>query len=126
MFPRPTVSLAKETLAGLGLGDKLHERVHNLSGGERQRVAIARALMQRPDVILADEFVSQLDPVTTDHILEMMRGIASDGVSLLITTHEIDVVVNHADQLLIMRGGTTTYDGRPTDISRAAMVELLR
>ena len=126
VFPRDTVAQAKTTLAALGLGAKTEERVHALSGGERQRVAIARALMQRPDVILADEFVSQLDPVTTEEILGLMRAIVRSGVGLLITTHEIDVVTGHADRLVVMRCGAVVFDGPAGELSPAGMKELLR
>lgn len=126
VFPRATTERAKETLASLGLAHKLHEPVSNLSGGERQRVAISRALMQQPDLILADEFVSQLDPVTAEEILEMMQAIARRGVSLLITTHETDVVANYADRLLVMRSGAVSHEGPADDLSEAEMKELLR
>jgi phosphonate transport system ATP-binding protein len=126
VFPKGTVAEAKRTLADLGLGDKLNEQVYALSGGERQRVAIARALMQHPDVILADEFVSQLDPVTTEDILEQMRAIARRGVGLLITTHETEIVASHADRLVVMRDGRIAYDGGVAGIPVAGMKGLLR
>jgi phosphonate transport system ATP-binding protein len=126
LFPKGTVEQAKETLASLGLGDKLNKQVYALSGGERQRVAIARALMQEPSVILADEFVSQLDPVTAEEILDMMRRIAAAGVSFLITTHETDIVAKYADHVIVMRDGAIAHDGRSATLSEAEMVDLLR
>ena len=126
LFPKETVGRAKATLVALGLAHKLHERVYNLSGGERQRVAIARALVQRPELILADEFVSQLDPVTAEEILDMMRQIAADGVSFLITTHETDVVAKYADRVVVMRAGQISYEGTAEGLSEGAMVGLLR
>lgn len=125
-FPRPVIEEGKETLASLGLAHKANEPVYNLSGGERQRVAIARALMQRPSLILADEFVSQLDPVTAEEILGMMRGIASQGVSLLITTHETDVVANYADQVVVMQGGCIIHRAPAGRLTMEEMVDLLR
>jgi len=126
LFPKATKEEAKRTLAGLGLGDKLRDQVHALSGGERQRVAIARALMQRPDVILADEFVSHLDPATTEDILQQMRTIAQRGVGLLITTHEIDIVTKYADRVVVMREGAIAYDGAADGLSIADMLRLIR
>ena len=108
-FPREVLEEARETLAGLGIAHKEREPVYNLSGGERQRVAIGRALMQRPALILADEFVSQLDHITAEEILDTMHRLAEGGVGLLVTTHEIDVVVEHADEVVVMRGGTVTH-----------------
>ncbi len=125
-FPKGIVEEARATLTSLGLGAKIDERVFSLSGGERQRVAIARALMQQPDLILADEFVSQLDPITAEGILEMMRGIAAEGVGFLITTHEVDVVANHADRVVVMRQGVVSHDGGAQRLTMEDMLGLLR
>ena len=125
-FPRPIVQEARGTLASLGLVSKTNETVYYLSGGERQRVAIARALMQRPSLILADEFVSQLDPITAEEILLMMRGIASRGVSLLVTTHETDIVANYADRVVVMSQGRITHDGAAAHLTEGEMLDLLR
>lgn len=126
-FPRRVVEEAHETLTSLGLADKTDEQVFRLSGGERQRVAIARALMQQPALILADECVSQLDPITAEGILEMMRGIAREGgVGFLITTHETDVVAKYADRVVVMQQGTISHDGPGEAVSMDEMLELLR
>jgi phosphonate transport system ATP-binding protein len=105
MFPAPEVSRATTTLESLGVGHKLHEKVYALSGGERQRVAIARALMQQPRLVLADEFVSQLDPVTTREVMDAVRAIAAAGVTFVITSHEIDLVCEYADRAVFFRDG---------------------
>ena len=125
-FPSEITDEAEQTLTGLGLGAKINERVFDLSGGERQRVAIARALMQHPRLILADEFVSQLDHVTAEEILESMHEIVATGVGMLVTTHEIDVVLNHADRVLIMQGGRIVHDQPPSLLSPEGLIELLR
>jgi len=126
LFPAAIREKASETLSRLGLAHKLHERVYSLSGGERQRVAIARALMQEPELILADEFVSQLDPVTARDILNMVRGFASQGIGFLVTTHETDVVADYADRLLVMNAGRISYDGEAKTVSQAKMVEMVQ
>jgi phosphonate transport system ATP-binding protein len=125
-FPAETVERARATLADLGIAHKAKEKVYHLSGGERQRVAIARALMQQPDVILADEFVSQLDPITAEEILGMIKRIAASGVGILVTTHETDVVAKYADRMLVMRDGKVSYEGTAKGMTEAAMVDLLR
>jgi phosphonate transport system ATP-binding protein len=126
-FPRDILEEARELIARLGIASKLHEPVYRLSGGERQRVAIARALMQRPSLILADEFVSQLDPITAEDILGMMRDIASErNVSLLITTHETDIVEAYADRVIVMREGRIVHDSPRADISAAGLLQILR
>jgi len=125
-FPRPVMEEAKETLFSLGLGAKLHEPVYRLSGGQRQRVAIARALMQKPALILADEFVSQLDPVTAEEILDWTRRMATAGVGLLVTTHETDVVEAYADRIVVMRNGEVTHDAPGGSLDQREMLRLLR
>ena len=126
VFPRDVLEEARETLSRLGIGHKEHEPVYNLSGGERQRVAIASALMQRPALILADEFVSQLDHITAEEILGTMHRLAEGGVGLLVTTHEIDVVVDHADEVLVMRGGAVTYRSGGAGLTANGLLEHLR
>ncbi len=126
VFPRDLLEETRETLARLGIGHKEHEPVYNLSGGERQRVAIARALMQRPALILADEFVSQLDHITAQQILTMMRRVTREGVGLLVTTHEIDVVMEHADEVLVMRDGKITHRSGGEGLTKERLLEHLR
>ncbi|MBI3964263.1 MAG: ATP-binding cassette domain-containing protein [Chloroflexi bacterium] len=109
-FPREYVQQAYQTLGALGIEHKATEKVHALSGGERQRVAIARALMQRPQLILADEFISQLDPVTSVEIMDVMRGIARRGLALVMTTHEMDIVTRYADRTVVLRDGEKVLD----------------
>jgi phosphonate transport system ATP-binding protein len=103
---------AEKTLGRLGIGHKTDEKVYALSGGERQRVAIARALMQRPRLLLADEFVSQLDILTSRDILSIVRDIAADGVAVVVATHEIDLVEGYADAVIVLRDGEKVLDRR--------------
>ena len=110
-FPAGVVSEAKALLANLGLAGKWDQKVFNLSGGERQRVAVARALMQKPELVLADEYVSQLDPITADEILHLTRKLASQGIGFVITTHELDVVENYADEFKIVDSGKIAHAG---------------
>ena len=98
----------------------------HLSGGQRQRVAIARALMQDSPLILADEFVSQLDHVTAEEILDSMHEIVRAGVGMLVATHEIGVVMNHADRVLIIEGGRIVHDQPPSLLSPDGLIELLQ
>lgn len=126
LFPRPVVEQAHETLRILGIGHKAHEKVANLSGGERQRVAIARALMQEPTLILADEFVSQLDPATTTEIMETMRAVAQRGVALLMTTHELDIVSRYADRVVVLRNGEKVLDCPAAEVSTEDLAATIR
>jgi phosphonate transport system ATP-binding protein len=127
MFPRALVDEAKDTLDRLGLADKAHEPAYRLSGGQRQRVAIARALMQRPALILADEFVSQLDALTATEILDLIRAVARENnVAVLVTTHETDVVEAYADRVVILREGRVVRDAPGGSLSQTEMLELMR
>jgi len=92
-------------MADLGIGDKIDKKIWHLSGGERQRVAIARALIQNPRLILADEFVSQLDPVTSMEILTMVKKLTQNKIAFLATTHDVFLAKEYADRVAIMRGG---------------------
>lgn len=117
-FPKKFVDRAKATLTELGLQNSWDKPVMHLSGGQRQRVAIARALMQDSPLILADEFVSQLDPVTADEILEMIKKFTKQqGKSFLITTHELDVVEHYADEFFIVRDGSIAHGGAADQFS---------
>lgn len=110
LIPEDEVRHARELLARLGIGHKTDEKVYALSGGERQRVAIARALMQRPQILLADEFISDLDPLTSAEIMAIVRDIVGAGVAVVMTTHEMDVVRGHADHVIVLREGEKALD----------------
>lgn len=110
LMPENEVGQARELMARLGIGHKADEKVYALSGGERQRVAIARALMQQPRVVLADEFISDLDPLTAGEIMAIVRDIVASGVAVVMTTHEMDVVRGHADHVIVLRDGEKVLD----------------
>lgn len=126
VFPKEWVEEAEEVLETLGIRHKLQDKVYDLSGGERQRVAIARALMQRPRLILADEFVSQLDPVTTLEIMDIFKEISSKGVTLLVTTHELDIVFRYGDRIMVLRDGEKVLDGAAAQVTPEAVSLVMR
>lgn len=97
---------AASILKRVGLGDKIHEPVKNLSGGQKQRVAIARALMRHPDILLADEPASSLDPVTGKQILELLKELQlSDGLTILMNSHNLALSMEFSDRLIGMHKG---------------------
>jgi phosphonate transport system ATP-binding protein len=112
LTPPGVTDRARATLGSCGIGHKLEEKAFALSGGERQRVAIARALMQEPRVLIADEFISQLDPFTTGEVMRVVRGVADQGVAVLMATHEQSVVREYADRAVVLRDGAKVADVR--------------
>jgi phosphonate transport system ATP-binding protein len=126
LFPEAIRQEARATLEALGIAHKADDTVFTLSGGERQRVAIGRALMQRPRLVLADEFVSHLDVVTTREIMAIVSRIARTGVSFLITSHAPDLAADHGDLVVVVRDGRKVYEGAANAFTRASVVSLLR
>jgi polar amino acid transport system ATP-binding protein len=104
---------AKAMLKAVGLGD--HEGAYpaNLSGGQQQRVAIARALALKPRIMLFDEATSALDPELVGEVLNVMRGLAKDGMTMLVVTHEMGFAREVADRVVFMDGGRILEEGKP-------------
>ena len=112
-------------LEGLGIGDKLFQRVDSLSGGEQQRVAIARALYQEPAALLADEPLSALDPARARETLELLVGIARErGLTLVLSLHDIRLARELLPRLIGLRAGRLVFD-RPTREIDDADIEAL-
>ncbi len=126
LFPRETLRDARQTLDSLGIGLKCDERVRSLSGGERQRVAIARALVQHPRLLLADEFVSQLDPATTIDMMKLVRDIANSGVTVVMTTHELDVVERFAEWVVVLGDGKKRLDLPVAEVRGSDLAAMMR
>ncbi len=124
-FPREEVERAEEILELLGLGDVAWKRVRELSGGQKQRVAIARSLMHGSELVLADEFVSQLDPLTTIDVLELVRSLRSRGVGFAITTHDVHLVPRYADRVAVIRDGRIVFEGEGRSIAPEELVRAL-
>ena len=104
---------ARKLLAMVGLADKEEAMAKNLSGGQQQRVAIARAMAMNPEVILFDEPTSALDPELVGEVLNVIRRVAEEGVSMVIVTHEMNFAREVADRILFMDGGVVMEDTSP-------------
>lgn len=105
-----------DILTKVGLADKINAYPQQLSGGQKQRVGIARALALNPDVILFDEPTSALDPEMVGEVLEIIREIASGGVTMMIVTHEIDFAREVSNRVVFMDDGQIIEQGPPDDI----------
>jgi len=100
-------------LEKVGLGDKLHTYPGQLSGGQQQRVAIARALAMEPKVMLFDEPTSALDPELVGEVLEVMKALAREGMTMIVVTHEMGFAREVADRVMLMDGGVIVEEGSP-------------
>ena len=107
---------AKVLLARVGLSDKADNYPHQLSGGQQQRVAIARALAMNPDIMLFDEPTSALDPEMVGEVLEVMRELARDGMTMIVVTHEMGFARDVADRVIFMSDGVIVEQGTPEEI----------
>jgi polar amino acid transport system ATP-binding protein len=107
---------AKALLERVGLGDKFEQYPERLSGGQQQRVAIARALAMEPHVMLFDEVTSALDPELVKEVLDTMRELASEGMTMLVVTHEMGFAKEVGDQVVFMDGGVIVEQGKPADV----------
>ena len=107
---------ALEMLERVGLADKAENFPSQLSGGQKQRVAIARALFMEPDVMLFDEPTSALDPEMVGEVLQIMKALAADGMTMVIVTHEIGFAREVADRVLFIDEGCIVEEGTPEEI----------
>jgi ABC-type polar amino acid transport system ATPase subunit len=108
--------LAMQLLVKVGLGDKAHLYPRDLSGGQAQRVAIARALAMQPRLMLFDEVTSALDPELVGEVLDVMRQLAAEGITMVVVTHEMDFAREVADKVYFMEQGKILEYGTPTTV----------
>ena len=107
---------AMKLLERVGLSDKAHMYPDSLSGGQKQRVAIARALAMKPKVMLFDEPTSALDPEMVREVLDVMKSLADEGMTMVIVTHEMGFAKEVADRVLFVDGGQILEDGTPKQV----------
>jgi ABC-type polar amino acid transport system ATPase subunit len=122
--PRKVLGLPREQaeaegtalLSRVGLARFASSHPGTLSGGQQQRVAIARALAMHPDAILFDEPTSALDPEMVNEVLELMSSLATDGMTMVIVTHEVGFARDVSDRIVVMEGGSILEDGPPAQV----------
>jgi glutamine transport system ATP-binding protein len=107
---------ARELLAKVGLSDKANAYPDQLSGGQQQRVAIARALAMKPTVMLFDEPTSALDPEMVGEVLEVMKSLAREGMTMVVVTHEMGFAREVSDRVIFMDQGIIQEEGKPHDL----------
>lgn len=107
---------ARELLGKMGLEDKEDAYPYQLSGGQQQRVSIARALAMKPDILFFDEPTSALDPELTGEILKVIKDLATEHMTMVIVTHEMNFAANVSDQIIFMDQGVVEVQGTPEEV----------
>src|SRR5256714_9868853 len=110
------VDQGRRLLERVGLAEKVNAYPNQLSGGQQQRVAIARALAMQPKLMLFDEPTSALDPELVGEVLDVMRGLAEDGMTMVVVTHEMGFAREVSDSLVFMDGGIIVEAGKPREV----------
>ncbi len=124
-FPKEDLERARRALARVGLLDKMYARADELSGGQQQRVGIARALMQEPELLLADEPVSALDPATSHSIMQYLEQMnRQDGVTVLASLHFLSLARRYGTRIIALKDGQVVFDGPPNAIDNAKFKEI--
>ena len=118
LFPEADVEKSRQVLNRLGLAGNDLKRSDKLSGGQQQRVGLARALMQNPELILADEPVSSLDPATSNQIMDLLAEFnEKDGMAVICNLHLPSLAKAYGSRIIVLSKGRIVYDGSPTDLS---------
>jgi len=120
------VARGRDLLAKVGLADKADAYPAMLSGGQQQRVAIARALAMRPKVMLFDEPTSALDPELVGEVLQVMRALAEEGMTMIVVTHEMGFAREVADRVVFLHEGRIEEEGAPAQVFGAPRSERLK
>lgn len=116
MSKQEAEELAFELLQKVGLREKAYNYPQQLSGGQQQRVAIARALAMKPKVMLFDEPTSALDPEMVKEVLDVMKQLANEGMTMVVVTHEMGFAREVADRVIFMDGGVIVEEGPPEEV----------
>jgi phosphonate transport system ATP-binding protein len=124
-FKPEDIDRAFALLDAVGLGDFANQRADQLSGGQRQRVGIARALMQQPDLVLADEPTSSLDPKTSVEIMELIaKQAAAQGIPVIVNIHNVELAKRYANRIVGMSKGSVVFDGPPDALKDSHLLEI--
>ena len=124
-FSKEDCDAVEDSIKRVGLSEYKNERVANLSGGQKQRVAIARALSQKPDIMLADEPVSNLDPKLMKEVMDLLKNICIEkGITLVSSLHFLDFAKRYGSRIVGMRNGEIVFDGKPEELTEKDIVDI--
>ena len=125
LWPAETKAAAMSALARVGVADYAGQRANTLSGGQQQRGAIARALVQQAQIILADEPVASLDPVSARRVMEILSDLnTKDGLTVLVTLHQVDYALRYCRRAVALKAGKIVYDGPTSGLGRDRLVDI--
>ena len=124
-WPADEAAAAMAALARVGVAEYAGQRAGTLSGGQQQRAAIARALVQRAQVILADEPVASLDPVSARSVMELLRELnRADAISVVVSLHQVDYALRYCPRIVALKAGKVVYDGPSEGLHHARLIEI--
>lgn len=124
-FPQEDVEMALRNLERVGIRDQAYKRADELSGGQQQRVGIARALMQDPELLMADEPVSALDPATSHSVMKYLEQMnQEDGVTVITSLHFLSLARRYGTRILALNAGKIVFEGLPSEIDEAKFKEI--
>ena len=127
LFRAEDFEIAHEALARVDLSEKAWIRADQLSGGQQQRVGIARALAQKPSIILADEPVASLDPLTSAEVLDLLKSICkNDNIAVVANLHQVEYTRQYADRVIGINAGQVIFDGPPSELTDEVLEALYR
>ena len=125
LYSKEDKVIALEALDKVGILDKAYVRADQLSGGQQQRVALARTLAQNPEIILADEPVAALDPVTAAQVMDDFKKINKElNMSVLINIHHVDLALKYADRVIGIKAGEIVYDGPSSEVTNDVLTQI--
>lgn len=125
LFSKEDYERTNDALERVGLLDKLHTRCDELSGGQQQRVSIARTLVQQADIILADEPVASLDPVTTQKIMNDLQTINQNlGKTIIVNIHSVELARTFSTRIIALKAGELVFDGNPEELTDQKLIEI--
>jgi len=124
-WPKETQAAAMTALHRVGVADYAGQRANTLSGGQQQRGAIARALVQKAKIILADEPVASLDPVSARKVMDILRELnRKDGLTIIVTLHQVDYALRYCDRVVALKAGKKVYDGPPSGLDKPRLIDI--
>lgn len=125
LFSKEDYERTKDTLERVDLQDKLHSRCDELSGGQQQRVSIARTLVQQADIILADESVASLDPVTMQKIMKDLQNINTTlGKTVIVNIHSVELARSFSTRIIALKAGEIVFDGAPEELTDERLIAI--